>query len=361
MNDNLTKKPSKKIFRPAPGASKADSLLKVTAEFEKNSRDLELASEKVFARVYKNKVTSFHKNTRTLPIPLERFLQIDWPAIDDLDFYKKIDGILRNEDIHIDYSLESALDFFEGVYMLAIDIDEIGLSQPIALYEPSLGVYELIYGQRRFMASIIAGFEPIDAVIFSFSGVDDVERENLILAIQDSENEQHVQPSFIDRFFAKHEKYLRYEAAGKLIGLKPASVMYLLGVNARDGKSMLDVFKGDETLRERIFELVRRGELSSFRSFRDIDLAKIANSDSPVVAKKESKPKTRGPLYQYGVNIYASSNLSLFSFLLRSLVKSPEISEGLRAHIKSADLNDADVVKSVLIAVASGIKDEEKN
>lgn len=356
---------SKKIMRPEKGPTQADALLKLTGEFILGAQDAERVGGKLFARVLKSNVVSFHKNTRNLPIQMDRFLAIEWPGLEIIegkDFLPTLSEILKNEDIHVDYSFEQALEFFERIYNLALDISEVGLSQPIGLIEKSLGMYELIYAQRRFMACVIAKFDPFDSVIFDFSAVEPDKVDDLISAIQESENEQQVKPLFVDRFFAKYEKYKRYLAAGKFHDSSNLDVVCaFLGLNQRDGRPVVKLFRAKENVRDYFFEMVRRGEFSSFRAFRDVvlEVPKVGGEIPRKPSRKTTDKEDGINLRSYGIQLYKNADLGLITLLLESLEHRPDLSDDLKKEIKMTDMTNPKKIRETLLVIAEAMCSEK--
>jgi len=75
----------------------------------------------------------------------------------------------------------------EALLELAQSIDEIGIIQPITVRKIGAGAYQLISGERRLRASVLAGLEKIpafvrtadDAKMLEMALVENIQRENL--------------------------------------------------------------------------------------------------------------------------------------------------------------------------------------
>lgn len=351
---------SKRLFRPnSSGDSQADSLLKISGEFLLNTEQLGAESSKVFARVQHAKVIRFHKNTRRLPIPMERFIEIEWPSLDDEDCLDKIFEIVRSEDINPRYTLTKALDFYERLYLLAIDIKTLGLSQAIGLIDVSVGVYELIYGQRRFMATFWADLPFVESTIYDIQR-DAPEAETLIREIQESENEQRQSPLFIDRFEAKYEKYLTFKEANPFA--TKTQIVSHLGLPREEGFSILKVFDlpDDDERKMAIFAQIDRQEIKSFRAFREIDVEKKPRKTRE--KKTASAPEDLVPhIRKLGFLVYKGTDLTLMRFIIRALAETNKLSPALQSLFKKADMNDPENFRIILQELANEVYLEEDN
>lgn len=351
---------SKKLFRPeSSGDSQADSLLKISDEFLLNNERLVAESSKVFTRVQHSKVIQFHINTRRLPIPMERFVQIEWPSLDDENCLEKIFDIVREEEINPRYTLAKALDFYERLYLLAVDIKSLGLSQPIGLIDVSVGVYELIYGQRRFMATLWAAIPLVDSTIYDIQR-DSPDAASLIKSIQDSENEQRQSPLFVDRFETKHKKYLNFKESNPFA--KKGEMIKHLGLTREEGYSILKVFDlpDDDERKISIFSQVEKQEITSFRAFRDIDVEK--KRPKPRVKKATSAPEHDVPtIRNLGFVIYKATDLTLVRIIIKALAEGNRFSSELKSLFDRADLNDPKTLSAILQKFANEVYHEEDN
>lgn len=187
----------------------------------------------------------------------------------------------------------------ESIKELAISIKKIGIVQPITLRQESDGFYQIIAGERRYRASMLAGLEAIPAYIKAASDnelmemalVENIQREDLnsieiALAYQNLIDMLSLtQEQLSDRVGKKRATITNYLRLLKL----PAEVQ--MGVKDKKidmGHARALVTINDPVQQLRIYNLIIKEGLS-VRKVESLvrELAEGKNSD------KETKPKPK--------------------------------------------------------------------
>jgi hypothetical protein len=256
-NPGLSKKPS----RPQSSGHNlinvgldAHSALRQIASVEGDSNH---SIPFVTAPVWLSTITVFAPNTRVLPIPLARFIQIEWPSMDSPVFDSELKVLLSKEELHEEFDLEKAFLFYLDVYSLAENINRTVLLQPIGVMEHGDGVFTLVFGQRRFMAHFIMRKETSQASIFQKT----LAADGYIPIFQDGENEQRTAHSFPDYIRSKRVLYVRGKTQ---FGTKKELAQYM-GVTARTNAYVLFDFyeRSDE---EEIMSLISSGAIPHMKA-----------------------------------------------------------------------------------------------
>lgn len=126
------------------------------------------------------------------------------------------------EDIEIGISQFRQKNLSKGIDELALNIKTVGLINAITVCEGENGKYELIAGQRRYLAHQQLGAETIRANVLDRRLTDDEKRR-----ISVSENITIVSPARVDYLDACTDLYRRYGSIQEVslkLGLKPTTV-----------------------------------------------------------------------------------------------------------------------------------------
>ncbi len=121
------------------------------------------------------------------------------------------------------------VDIEEGLDELARSIREIGLQQPIVVLDKKDGRYELVIGQRRFLAFKRLGWPKIPAIISSVTGQTDA------IVLSFSENIQRRELAYRDKMMVASELLNRLGSIGnvaKSLGVTIQTVRNYLGYSA---------------------------------------------------------------------------------------------------------------------------------
>ncbi|MFK4132144.1 hypothetical protein ACI2KR_07575 [Pseudomonas luteola] len=283
------------------------------------------------------------KNMRTLPLPLDRFVQLSWPLPNEELIESKLLVLLEKESFDSGFTFEEAVEFYMQVYSLALNIMEHDLLQSIALLEEDLNSYSIIFGQRRFMASFIARKKTIVARIYENLTLKDIDTVRLM---QDSENTIRSNESFADLVRSKYHTYIK-----KLPNAKSKRDLFVqMGVGKSFGYALVEAYERDDF--EDILELVSRKVINSGReleSWLKEHKKKPAGSSIDSKDKSSTRPK-RNKLSDFGISgitkpsvnrsfmsemakAYAQSLLSgeeLIDFEARDLSAPSDIEDALR-------------------------------
>lgn len=138
----------------------------------------------------------------------------------------------------------------EGIDELASSIDEIGLQQPIVVYEQEDGRYGLIIGQRRFLACKKLGMRKIPALIT------EVKNETELILKSFSENIHRADLGYRDKMSVATGLLSKLESVDKVaacLGVSPQTVRNYLGYSA---------------VPEKVKEMVDKGKLSAYTATR---------------------------------------------------------------------------------------------
>lgn len=289
-------------------------------------------------------ITTFIPNTRRPPIPLERFIQIDWPSRGDAHLLDKIRRIVKEEDFdQTRYTEDEAVIFYEKIYLLSTDVLSIGLSQPVGVAELSVSIYALIFGQRRFMASWIAKIANVEATIFDVS-VDDF---SAITHIQDSENDLRSDLSFIDRILAKKSRYEDYLQSHPL-GVKSKDDLFMtMGVTRNDGYIFQQLFTSDQY--DEVIGLVESKEITSLAAIRSF-FQKKKRKEAPG-GKKHAYPA----LKDMGFVIRTGGDFRLIEELVRNFLGSVLLSDADQKTYDNLDFENAEHIKFAIKLVADKV------
>lgn len=133
----------------------------------------------------------------------------------------------------------------EGLDGLAGSIEKIGLQQPIVVYEKEDGRYELIIGQRRYLACKRLGHKEIPALITP------LEEETDATIRSFSENIHRLELEYRDKMAVATELLARLGSVGK--------VAEILGVSSQTVRNYL----GYAIVPEAMKEMVEEGKLSA--------------------------------------------------------------------------------------------------
>jgi hypothetical protein len=339
----------KKPLRPVQDVDKFYGAIKNSQDnFLIDTRQMEeAAATKQFLQLPTHKVITSISNTRTLPIKFDRFMEIEWPAVDDPAYRVKLRAIVNVEKIHNKYTKLSALRFYEKVYLLAKDLLAVGLSQPIGVIEVSPNEYALVWGQRRFMATYLASLVMIDAVIIEA----EITNSRLIAHIQDSENDLKDDPVLVDRIEAKRKKWVEYTARNARVIKR--DLFDFMGVNRTDGAILLKIF--NSTYEDDYLEMIRENHFTTFGSLRAIDFdvepGKKALPKSVEKVNRNAAPALRS----LGVNLNKGCEITLIKFFIETSIKSGALSEDVLNKLKGEDLSNREGLNKALRAVADGI------
>ena len=163
---------------------------------------------------------------------------------------------------------------------LAQSIEQYGLQQPILIRRmekpaPSGEVYEIVAGERRYLAHKVLGKESIPALTLDedacgnadlISLIENIQRENL-----DAVDLAHAIQRMIARSDADDGPRMTLEDVGKVLGMTKGSVSRVLGVlklDELDPKYLQDyrsgTFRGDDGEERQVSEVVTGTALSEF-------------------------------------------------------------------------------------------------
>lgn len=289
-------------------------------------------------------ITTFIPNTRRPPIPLERFIQIDWPAREDPHLLDKIRKIINDEEFdETRYTEDEAVGFYEKIYLLSTDVLAIGLSQPVGVTELSVSIYALIFGQRRFMASWIAKIANVEATIFDVS----IHDFSAITHIQDSENDLRSELSFIDRILAKKSRYHDYLQAHPM-GVKSKDDLFMtMGVTRSDGFVFQQLFTSEQY--DEVMDLVAKKEITSLASIRGFFLKK-KRKEAPAT-QKHAYP----PLKDMGFVIRTGGDFRLIEEMVRSFLSTVSLSQEDQKVYDSLDFENTEHIKFAIRLVADKV------
>jgi len=133
---------------------------------------------------------------------------------------------IKLEDIDVSLSNVRKSNLEEGIDELATSIAEIGVQQPVEVFEKKDKRYELIIGQRRYLASKKAGETEIPAVITTVAD----ETEWLVKSF--SENIHRLDLEYRDKMqvaLELRERLNSIRAVAQRLGVSPQTVKNYLG------------------------------------------------------------------------------------------------------------------------------------
>jgi hypothetical protein len=202
-------------------------------------------------------IVEFATNPRHIPIPLHRFICLEWPDIADKNLETILRGIVSKEELHEDYDVEKAVMFYMDVYSLSHSMDNTGQLQSAALLEHVDGLYTLVFGQRRFMASFIRKARTLMCAIYNKAAL----IADQIHEFQDAENEQRSAHSFPDFIRSKRTLYVKHKPKHDL----KRDLAMQIGMTNRNHYSALFTLyeRSDE---DAIMKLIVDGEITSMRA-----------------------------------------------------------------------------------------------
>jgi len=160
----------------------------------------------------------------------------------------------------------------ESLRKLGDSIKKIGLMQPIGVQPQKDGKYKIIFGERRWRASRIAGLKDIPARVFN------VKDKKELFAIQVAENLAREEMNPIETANAYKKLYdvgMNYEEIAGKIGVSPLTVQRKMSLT---------------TLIPEIQELIKNGDLSETKGIL-IGLAGLRSQFQFEVLKKINKIK----------------------------------------------------------------------
>lgn len=317
----------------------SDSELMVESAASDNRQYLQLPLHKI--------LTNATANTRTLPIRFERFLQIEWPSVDDPAYRVRLREIVHAESINPKYTVLSALRFYEKVYLLAKDVRVVGLSQPIGVVEVSPNEYALVWGQRRFMATWVARGSLIDSVIF----MADIKNQRMISHIQDSENDLRDAPLLCDRIEAKRSKWIEFTSTHvKCIN---RDLFDYMGVNRTDGSVLVKLFTS--CYEDEYMELIKANKYPALANLRGVDFNHPPGSAPSTAPGKKQSRNVAPSLRNLGVNLHKTCEIDLLKFFVETVIKAEVLAEEKIAVLKKLDLTSMEDLNLALRNVADTI------
>jgi ParB family chromosome partitioning protein len=208
------------------------------------------------------------------------------------------------EKIDISISNVRKANLKEGIDELAKSIEKIGLQQPVVVFKKDSGRFELIIGQRRYLACEKLEWKTIPALITT------VKDETEVTIKSFSENIHRLDLEYRDKMQVANElvnKFGSIDKVAKLLGVSPQSVRNYLGYVAvpEPIKKMVDegklgattairITKGiqDEKQAVKIAEKIKETPRSEQRE-AIIDIARESPSKSPEEIVKIAKERAQ--------------------------------------------------------------------
>jgi ParB family chromosome partitioning protein len=193
----------------------------------------------------------------------------------------------------------------KGLDSLKESLNSRGLLQPVTVVGPQNdGKYELIMGQRRFLAAKDLGWKEIDAIVIK-PPIDDVMKIELSL----SENIQSQEPfegDVLEAFSTLYKKYHKVTEIQKILGIStakthdliwlneaPEEIRKLIGPKVLPTSKAADIVKAGYPDKQRMIELADvflSGRLTTDEKKRLLEAAKV-HRDMPVAKLEEEAKK----------------------------------------------------------------------
>jgi ParB family chromosome partitioning protein len=153
---------------------------------------------------------------------------------------------LRNQNPNFNHEPQKKAEY-EALHSLAATIKKDGLLNPVVAYVLPQGGYQIIAGERRYLASLLAGFKEIEARIYDKrpSGLD-------LKILQWVENTEREDLSLIERLQNIVSIRLEYMNAYGTAEFNTANLCQLTGLSERQAINYLAILKGPEKLNQAI-------------------------------------------------------------------------------------------------------------
>lgn len=199
---------------------------------------------------------------------------------------------------------------------LADSIKEYGLIQPIVLWENDQGKYEIIAGERRFRASILAGKKSIPAIVKDI-GSFEVEILSLIENVQ-REDLNPLEEAMAYRRFQDEFNMTQGEISEK-IGKSRSYIGNVLRLLNLDEETLDQVKKGNLT-NTQARTLLSIEDLDERKKYRDLLIDKEINIKEIERLFKKNKRRIRRPSIRSPKDIYIEEMESRFREVLGTKV-----------------------------------------
>lgn len=130
----------------------------------------------------------------------------------------------------------------EGIEELAINIARFKVQQPIKVYRHDKG-YRIVFGERRYLASILAGEKTIPAWVLP-------ERPKLLRTLQFSENEHHDKLDAWERLESVRSVVGEFETYGEEEIRSATMLAEITGLKLSMANNYFDLIQGPDDVRE---------------------------------------------------------------------------------------------------------------
>lgn len=203
----------------------------------------------------------------------------------------------------------------EKLYYLAESIQNKGLIQPISIMVQTDGAYQIVAGERRFLAHLLMGRETIRAIVREQSSD---ELSNRILSLLENINREDLSTGekidYIEQLVQLHE-----QNTGKKINAANLSLM--IHESQRSCRRYLRYLAASEAIREQI----RQGQLSSIRDIETALKVKADASEEISAPVKELKQRRSGRK-RTSISLGRTEDVSVVQTLAEALIKAKKIS-----------------------------------
>ena len=286
---------------------------------------------------------------RNAVIPLPRVeLDPDNPRRLTITIHDITQGLKRTDPDFVKKHSE-----YESIKLLSQTIKERGLIQPIAVYKHGEN-YRVVAGNRRYLATILAGKKQIEARVFNerpkphelkiVQWIENTAREDLVLA---------------DRIHNINEICKTVKANRPELKLTASLISEMTGLSASQSKAYWRVIKADEQLRQavedgRIQSLDKASLLADIadsalleqavkvgQQLSHAELKKFIKQTMNARTVKESKAKKGRP--QSRINLGYTTRTQVVKDIVTAVLQHASYSQ-LTNNMKSADWNDPKAV-----------------
>lgn len=184
----------------------------------------------------------------------------------------------------------------EGIEELAINIARFKVQQPIKVYRYDKG-YRIVFGERRYLASVLAGEKTIPAWVLP-------ERPKFLRTLQFSENEHHDRLDAWERLESVRSVVSEFESYGEEVIRSATILAEITGLKLSMANNYFDLLHGPddvcEALQARVITNIQLAaeiarEPDPVKRQAALDVARSGNTSDKIrsVLKKASKPELR--------------------------------------------------------------------